>query len=155
MLKAHRILFVIFAGLFVVLVIFSLQRNQYNSIKPQPSQKPETQSLSKFASQENNEGNVVVVVTPVDLETGKNPKFEIQFNTHSVDLSFDVSQIVTLTDDKENIFDQSVWSGSPLGGHHRSGTLIFQKTLQKTKFVELIIKDVAGIPERKFNWKIN
>lgn len=155
MSKANRTLFVIFVGLFVVLVIFNLQRNQNNSGQPQPSQKPEAKSISKFESRQNDEGNVIVVVRPVDLEPGKNPKFEIQFNTHSVDLSFDVSQIVTLDDDKGNIFDQPLWNGSPAGGHHRSGTLIFQKTLQKTKFVELVIKNVAAIPERKFRWDIN
>lgn len=155
MSKANRALFVIFVGLLVVLVIFSLQRNQNSSGQPQPLQKPEAKSTSKFEIRQNDEGNAVVVVTPVDLEPGKNPKFEIQFNTHSVDLSFDVSQIVTLSDDKENIFDQPVWNGSPAGGHHRSGTLIFQKALPETKFVELVIKNVAGVPARKFRWDIN
>lgn len=49
---------------------------------------------------------------------------------------------------------------APQGGHHRSGTLTFpdatadQKPLigPDTRAVELIIRNVAGVPERSFRW---
>lgn len=154
MSKKDRIIFVIFVALVVFFVVYNLQKNQNKVNQYKQSQKLVSQDTPKFVKKENNEGEVVVVANPVVLEPGKSPKFEIQLDTHSVDLAFDVSQIATLIDSEGNIFVQPQWSGSPAGGHHRSGTLTFNNLLSKTEEVVLIIKDVAGIPERKFSWKL-
>lgn len=105
-------------------------------------------------STSNKEANVSIEVTPKVLETGKNPEFQIAFNTHSVDLSFDVTKVVVLTDEAGNKYTDSTWNGAGPGGHHRDGTITFNQPLINTKSVELIIKDVAGVPERKFKWNI-
>lgn len=102
----------------------------------------------------NEGGNVTVTVTPKVLEIGKKPVFEIEFETHSVDLSFDVSKQSVLVDDKAVSLNQSVWDGSPPGGHHRSGTLSFNNSLTQTNNVELIIKNIAGVAERKYKWNL-
>ena len=109
---------------------------------------------NNLESQENEDGNVTVTVTPKVLEIGKNPVFEIEFETHSVDLSFDVSKQSVLVDDKAVSLNQSVWDGSPPGGHHRSGTLSFNNSLTQTNNVELIIKNIAGVAERKYKWNL-
>ncbi len=108
----------------------------------------------KFASQKNEGGNVTVAVYPEILEIGQKPKFKLEFSTHSVDLSFDIAKQSYLLDNKGYRLDGSTWSGTPPGGHHRSGTLTFINPLAETKYVELIIKDVAGVSERKFKWNL-
>lgn len=80
--------------------------------------------------------------------------FELEFETHSVDLDFDVSKQSYLVDDKGNSLTGGIWNGSPAGGHHREGILTFNSVLSETKFVELIVKDVSGVSERKFKWNL-
>jgi len=112
-------------------------------------------SEKNLSSKENEGGNVTVTVTPKVLEIGKNPVFEIEFETHSVDLAFDVTKQSSLVDNKGNIFSQSTWNGSPPGGHHRSGILSFNNSLAQTNNVELIIKNIAGVTERKYKWNLS
>ena len=112
-------------------------------------------SEKNLSSKENEGGNVTVTVTQKVLEIGKNPVFEIEFETHSVDLAFDVTKQSSLVDNKGNIFSQSTWNGSPPGGHHRSGILSFNNSLAQTNNVELIIKNIAGVTERKYKWNLS
>ncbi len=39
-----------------------------------------------------------------------------------------------------------------LGGHHREGKIKFAALTTSTKSVTLIVKNIAGVPERVFNW---
>jgi hypothetical protein len=107
-----------------------------------------------LSPQENEGGSVTVTVEPEVLEIGKNPKFKLEFNTHSVELSFDVVKQSYVLNDKGNRLDGATWSGSPPGGHHRNGTLIFNVPLPQTKYVEFVITNIAGIEERKFKWNL-
>jgi len=114
----------------------------------------QVQSPKNLSVQEKEEGNVIITAKPEILSVGQKPKFELEFNTHSVDLSFDVAVQSYLVDDQGNRFDNEIWNGSPSGGHHRDGTLIFNTVLSKTKFVKLIIRNVSDIPERTFRWEL-
>ena len=107
---------------------------------------------NKLASQEHEGGNVTVIVKPKNLKVGEKPEFEVTFETHSVDLNFDVSQVSNLSDDKGYLLATPIWEGSPPGGHHRKGSLTFNSPLTETEYVELVILNVAGVKERKFNW---
>lgn len=112
------------------------------------------QSNNKLNSQENEGGNVIVTVKPKILEIGKKPIFEMEFNTHSIDLDFDIAKQVYLIDDKNRILKKSIWNGGSAGGHHRAGNLSFNDLLTETKYVQLVIKDIAGVSERKFKWNL-
>lgn len=140
----------------VVIVVYSISKSGSDSTgSPSQNQNATAQQpIGKFVPQTNEEANVSIEVTPTVIEKGKDPQFQIAFNTHSVDLSFNVTKIVVLVDDKGNNYSASSWDGSGPGGHHRNGTLNFSKPLADVKYVELIIKDVAGVSERKFRWNI-
>lgn len=109
---------------------------------------------NKSASQENEGGNVTVIITPKNLKVGDNPEFEVKFETHSVELNFDVSQVSKLYDDKGNILTMPSWEGNPPGGHHRKGILTFSSPLGEIEYVELTMLNIAGIKERKFKWRL-
>jgi hypothetical protein len=55
---------------------------------------------------------------------------------------------------------QSTSWDAPKGGHHRAGTLTFPATAPDgsaqiapdTRTIELIIRDIAGVPARVFRW---
>ena len=116
------------------------------------SQPAENVAQSSFEAKESEGGNVTVSVTPVVLKTGFPASFDIAFETHSVDLAFDVEQIATLTDETGIAYTPH-WDGSPAGGHHRSGILRFTPDLSASSTLTLKLKDIAGIPTRTFTWE--
>ena len=138
----------------VIFLVFNVVKKtdkKFTVIKTANSVSKQEKNLN---SQENEGGNVTVKVKPKVLKIGERPMFELEFETHSVDLDFDVVQISSLVDEKGKIFNNSIWEGSGPGGHHREGTLTFNTVLSETKFVELIIKDVAGVLQRKLRWEL-
>ena len=102
----------------------------------------------------NKENQVRVDVRPVQLSPGKPAKFEIRMNTHSGDLSQDLIAVCTLTDSSGREYRPINWDGSPPGGHHRSGVLEFSDLGEEAKSITLVIREVANVPERIFNWPI-
>jgi len=108
-----------------------------------------------FSTQSNDERAVQVEVTPLNLpQGGDSLDFEVAFNTHSVDLSFDPAAISILRDDAGREYPALVWEGAGPGGHHRSGVLRFKTPDNAANFIEVVIHDVAGVPERVFQWNL-
>ena len=107
-----------------------------------------------YKTKSNKENRVRVDVRPVQLSPGKPAKFEIRMNTHSGDLSQDLIAVCTLTDSSGREYRPINWDGSPPGGHHRSGVLEFSDLGEEAKSITLVIREVANVPERIFNWSI-
>jgi hypothetical protein len=129
------------------------------SAPPEPAQaapaEPAQPAAPAFATQTNSEKAVAVDVTPLNVGTGEATlDFEVAFNTHSVDLSFDPAAIAVLRDSAGREYPAVAWDGSGPGGHHRSGVLRFQMPEAAGDSVELVIRDVAGVPERIFHWDL-
>lgn len=116
--------------------------------RPPPTPPP------SFSPQENSGGDVDVKVTPLILKTGERPQFEIEFNTHSVELDFDIAKTASLIVNGDKVDFSSVWEGDAPGGHHRQGTLTFSDLLPKTTSAGLSLNDISGIPKREFTWQI-
>ena len=129
----------------VIFALFALSLFAISRPKPAPA---------VFAPQENSGGEIDVKVTPETLILGQPPRFKLEFNTHSVELDFDISQIASLTDEDGNSDTSSTWEGSPPGGHHREGTLNFSENLRKTKSVTLSLLDISYIAKREFTWQL-
>lgn len=108
-----------------------------------------------FTTQSNDEQSVTIEVTPLNLpDGGSTLDFEVAFNTHSVDLSFDPVALSVLRDDEGREYPAIAWEGDASGGHHRSGVLRFKVPDYATDFIEVTIRDVAGVPERVFRWNL-
>ncbi len=108
--------------------------------------------VAAYETKENEGGEVTVSVTPITLKRGFPASFDIAFETHSVDLAFDVEQIASLEDETGIVYTPH-WDGSPPGGHHRKGILRFTPDLSSPKTITIILKDIAGIPTRTFTWQ--
>lgn len=111
-------------------------------------------------TQTNTGGNVTIKATWQGRAAG--PIFLVALDTHAVNLdTYDLKQSVTLRVDGGQAVQAVSWD-APKGGHHRSGTLSFPSTgidgspliSTSTRTVELVIRDVAGIPERVLRWAI-
>lgn len=105
-------------------------------------------------------GEVTVEVTWEGESAG--PSFDVTMDTHSVDLDgYDLKKLAVLRNDRGQEVRATGW-GAPKGGHHREGTLRFpEKTAggealigPDTRKIELVIRDVAGMPERSFEWNL-
>ncbi len=118
--------------------------------EPSEAKAPSLNLLKQTSSQ----NNVTVDVTPSNFRFGKEVEFEVSLNTHSVDLGFDLTQISTLSDNLGNNYAPVAWNGSPPGGHHRNGTLTFPKLDENAESMVLVMKGIADVPERKFEWSL-
>ena len=105
------------------------------------------------------QGMVAVQVTPLNLDpAAESLDFEIAMNTHSVDLSMDLSTLSTLTTDTGLSVQPNKWD-APSGGHHVSGMLSFPSTQDGKAILEgagkltLIILNVDA-PSRVFEWEL-
>ncbi len=131
---------------------------QAGATQAQAAQAEKAQTLPAaltFAPQSNNEKAVTVEVTPLNLpQGGTSLDFEVAFNTHSVELDFDPAKISVLRDDQGHEYPALTWEGPGPTGHHRSGALRFKVFDHPTKYVEVVMRDVAGVPERVFRWDL-
>ena len=109
---------------------------------------------SAYQAQSNDQNRVRVDVRPVQLLPGKPAKFEIRMNTHSGNLGQDLVAVCTLKDNSGREYRPTSWDGSPPGGHHRNGVLEFPELGDGARSITLVIREVANVPERVFNWSI-
>ena len=107
-----------------------------------------------YKTKSNKKNSIRVDVRPVQLLPGKPIKFEIRMNTHSGDLSQDLIAVCSLKDSSGREYRPINWEGSPPGGHHRSGVLEFSELGEGAESITLVIREVANVPERVFNWSI-
>ena len=105
------------------------------------------------------QGAVVVAVTPRTFYPGASTvDFEVVMNTHSVDLSMDLTALATLTTDSGAQIVASGWD-APEGGHHVSGLLSFPAVSDGNNLLEgattltLTLENV-DTPVRTFTWSL-
>ncbi|MBI2939222.1 MAG: hypothetical protein HYY04_02195 [Chloroflexi bacterium] len=105
-------------------------------------------------------GQVMVKVTWPGA--GDPLQFAVEMDSHAVDLDgYDLRLLAVLRTDQGQEARPSTWD-APKGGHHRSGALTFSAVTAddsplvgpNTRSVELLIRDVAGVPERVFRWAL-
>lgn len=94
-------------------------------------------------------------------DPAKEMVFLIAMNTHSVDLlGYNMAEMTVLLDGGENeIKPIGTWQTVSDGGHHRSGYLVFSRRddldlAGQTGSLELLVKDVAQIPQRRLVWEL-
>ncbi|MBI5839831.1 MAG: hypothetical protein HZB19_06990 [Chloroflexi bacterium] len=85
-------------------------------------------------------------------------EFDGALNTHSVDLSMDLTTLATLTTDSGITVQATTWD-APRGGHHVEGKLVFPATkdgkpiLAEAGKITLTTINV-DVPSRVFEWEL-
>jgi hypothetical protein len=102
---------------------------------------------------EKEENGISFTITPMTYSSGQSIVFEIMIDTHQGSLDFDLEDVSVLETSDGNRYDALSWEGSPPGGHHRSGKLIFP-SVDEDEFLRLTIKDVGGVSDRVFTWNL-
>jgi hypothetical protein len=125
--------------------------------RSQPSAGTGQPSVSGWddSTRNNDAGQVAVEVQPLKLGDNQDTwEFAVALNTHSVELPYDLTQVSMLRCEQGREHRPLEWEGSPPGGHHRQGVLYFTPLDHPSSFVEIVIRDVAKVPERVFRWEV-
>ena len=144
--------------LVIVAVLVRVALGVWNTFTPaQPANPAPAAAPSSAATQTNEGGQVTVKATWQGPSAG--PVFTVVMDTHAVDLDgYDLKQLAALRINGGREVQPVGWD-APKGGHHREGTLTFPAMADGrpliesgVRTIELIIRDVAGVPERSFRW---
>jgi hypothetical protein len=96
-------------------------------------------------------GGVTVKVTYL-AQTEHESRFSVALDTHSVNLDvYDLKANSILRDDTGMVL-QPTGLENKGSGHHRQIILTFPRPSMDRKWLELVIKDIAGQKERTFRW---
>ena len=100
-------------------------------------------------------GQVTVAATWAGTTSGT--VFDIELDTHSVDLDAVDLGNATLRNDRAETLAAKPWT-APKGGHHREGQLTFEGDasafLAGAKWIELTIVGVGDLPQRTLRWEV-
>ncbi len=129
------------------LFIFKKTTSQIKAVVTAPSDNTSETRIDEQAS-------ITIEVTPIKKVPGAPLQFQISLNTHLGSLDDDLVKQSEAIDEQSNVYKPINWTGSGLGGHHRDGVLTFGVLNLTAQFIELNIKDVGGVPLRKFRWDL-
>lgn len=115
---------------------------------------PAKLSFLPLETQSKEENNVTITALPRIAENATQWEFAITLDTHSVDLSQNLAAISTLRDDKGGSYVPRAWEGSPPGGHHREGVLIFTPVIPFPQTITLEIRDAVNETMTAFRWTL-
>lgn len=107
------------------------------------------------ATQSSSDQGVTVKVTPKSIGSPDSRwEFAIVLDTHSADLSDDLTQSATLTTDDGRTFKPVSWVGAAPGVHHREGVLAFDVPAPRPSAIELRIDRPGESAPRTFGWQL-
>lgn len=125
---------------------------------PSNSASGPTWAPSNGLVQSSSAGNVTVDIKWLGSQNGS-LAFQVDMNTHSVDLDqYDLDKLALLRDDAGGEYTPTSWLSAP-GGHHREGTITFSipqaLTEGKARSIRMVIRGVAGVAERVLEWRLS
>lgn len=107
-----------------------------------------------YAPQISDQQSIKITVAPKNFpKAAKNWDFEVTVESHTQDLSDDLTKSAMLIADAKQYLP-SVWEGAPPGGHHRKGLLRFRAIVPQPRSVELQIRLARDASPRSFRWQL-
>ena len=85
-----------------------------------------------------------VTVSALPIGSGSQFNFQIELDTHFIELSYKLEDQSYLVSDVGEVIKPLRWEGDPPVGHHRKGVLIFPTFNSTPKGVTLYIEGVEG-----------
>lgn len=112
-------------------------------------------SPNATATQSSSNRGVTVKVTPKSIGSPDSRwEFAIVLDTHSADLSDDLTQSAILATDDGRTLKPVSWIGAAPGGHHREGVLAFEVPSPRPNAIELRIDRPGESAPRTFRWQL-
>ena len=112
-------------------------------------------STDATATRSSSDQGVTVKVTPKLIGSiDSRWEFAIVLETHSADLSDDLTQSASLTTNDGRTLKPVNWTGAAPGGHHREGVLTFEVPAPRPTTIELRIAHTGESAPRTFRWQL-
>lgn len=112
-------------------------------------------AAAELGAQKSTDRGVTVTVTPQNLSRGaKTWDFKVVLDTHSQDLSDDLTKSAVLLDESGRGYMPLAWDGAAPGGHHREGVLRFKPLAAQPQAIELQIMRPGEPAPRLFRWQL-
>ena len=112
-------------------------------------------SADATATRSSSDQGVTVKVTPKLIGSlDSRWEFSIVLETHSADLSDDLTQSASLTTNDGRTLKPVSWTGAAPGGHHREGVLTFDVPAPRPTTIELRIARTGESAPRTFRWQL-
>ncbi len=112
-------------------------------------------AAAELGTQKSSDRGVTVAVTPKNVAAGaKTWDFTVLLDTHSGDLSDDLTKNAVLVDGRGTEYRPLAWEGAGPGGHHREGTLKFNPIAPAPAAIELRIQRQGEPSARSFRWQL-
>jgi hypothetical protein len=112
-------------------------------------------AAAELPEQTSQANGVSVSVKPTDVSpAAKTWSFQVALNTHTGDLSDDLTRTARLVDGAGKEQTAVGWEGAPAGGHHRSGVLKFKALSPRPEALELRMVRPGETAPRTFRWTL-
>lgn len=110
---------------------------------------------AELPTQKSAERGVTIAVTPQNLsDAAASWEFSIALDTHSGDLSDDLTKTAALVDGSGKRYMPVAWEGAGPGGHHREGVLRFKPIAPRPAVIEMHITRSGENAPRIFRWQL-
>jgi len=112
-------------------------------------------AASSMATASHSGGGVTVKATYHTPQPPNELRFEVQLDTHSVNLDgYDLQSLALLRDAGGKTY-RPVNVEAKGSGHHRDAVVVFPQPPGGPQHVELVIKDIGGVNERILRFQIS
>lgn len=112
-------------------------------------------SADATSTRSSSDRGVTVKVTPKLIGSlDSRWEFSIVLETHSADLSDDLTKSATLTTNDGRTLKPTGWVGAGPTGHHREGVLAFEVPAPRPTMIELRIARTGESAPRTFRWQL-
>lgn len=106
-------------------------------------------------TQSSTERSVTLKVTPTSMGSQETRwEFSVVLDTHSADISDDLTRSATLTTGDGRTLKPSNWVETVPGGHHREGVLVFDVAAPRPTTLELRIARPGESAPRTLRWQL-
>lgn len=161
-INKNTVTFITIGLIILIAVIITIAANPGSEAASKEILNSNKNSISSSLSTDDtniNEQTAVMGAVEVDVSVKKlgsdevSNIFSVSFNTHSVDLDFDFTEIILLRDNLGNNYQATEWTGNR-GWHHVSGEIIFPAIDSKASEVVLTITEIESM-EKSFKWTVD
>jgi DNA polymerase III epsilon subunit-like protein len=158
MMKTEKYFLLFLAGFIILALLYLFMKNAGSDIgvtaEPLTKENQQQTRMLSFDTKTTGSmesGDALVELTPV-IVNGRRIEVKFKINTHSVKLSqFDLEQITTLKYSGKVL---KPVKASSIGGHHSTGTIVFDTEKENISNFTIRIKGIPSVEDRVYEWKV-
>ena len=154
-MKYQKVIIFSLAIIIIGVALYYVISNRAPLFNSSPEDVSELVEQTSLQTQSVTIGIVIYKVTPKTLTPNSETwDFEVSLDTHTGSLDQDLVSTIRLVDDKGNEYKPTIWTGDPLGGHHREGILEFLPVVPRPSFIEFNIQTTDTTGKNSLRWNI-